>query len=382
MIRLGLIGLGAAGQAFLPAIAVHEGVTLAAVCDARAEAPQGIAGLEGVPAFTHPGEMLAGVALDAVYVGTPTDLHAEHVMAALDAGCHVLCEKPMAPGVETCLELAARAEAAGLALIVGHSHSHDLPIRRMREIILSGDLGEPAILSNTCYSDWVYRPRRPEELRPELGGGVTFRQGAHQFDILCALACAPAVSLRATTYDIDPERPTIGAHNVTIRFANGATGTAIYNGYGLFDSSELTGGVAEWGTAKEPGAPGRPAQAASPEEELRRKQERARTAIADRAPHQPHFGLTLASCERGFLRQSPQGLMLHSKAGRQEIVLQLDRSPRMQVLDEFCDALVGRPVLHTGAHGAAVTEICEAVLRSSAENREIELLHQGPGNGD
>lgn len=252
----------------------------------------------------------------------------------------------------------------------------------MREIVLSGDLGDPAILSTICYSDWVYRPRRPEELRPELGGGVTYRQGAHQFDILCALACAPAVSLRATTFDLDPQRPTIGAHNVTIRFANGATGTAIYNGYGWFDSAELTGDIAEWGTVKEPAAPKGAGGAISAEEELKRKQARIRAgAIAHKARYQPHFGQTLASCNRGFLRQSLDGLLVHSVTGRQEITLLPDRSPRGEVLDEFADAVDGRPVLHTGEHGAAITEICQAVLQSSALGREITLLHQVNRNG-
>ena len=68
---------------------------------------------------------------------------------------------------------------------VGHSHSYDEPYRAMRD----GD--RRAANSDACaswhnmyYSDWVYRPRRPEELDERLGGGITFPQGAHQFDIL------------------------------------------------------------------------------------------------------------------------------------------------------------------------------------------------------
>jgi phthalate 4,5-cis-dihydrodiol dehydrogenase len=248
----------------------------------------------------------------------------------------------------------------------------------MGEIILSGQLGQPRIISTSCYTDWVYRPRRPEELRPELGGGVTFRQGAHQFDILCALAGARATSVRAVTYDWDAARSTIGAHAVMVNFANGAVGTAIYNGYGHFQSVELTQGIGEWGQPVDPGSMSVSRRPDSAQDELARKLARARTAIRSNAPYQPHFGLTLVSCEKGDMRQSPGGVLLYTEQGRREIVLPTGRSPRELVLDEFARAIAGDTVLHTGEHGAAVTEICAAALRSARENKEIELSHQMP----
>ena len=84
----------------------------------------------------------------------------------------------------------------------------------MRELVASGELGRARLLHNIYYSDWVYRARRPEELDETLGGGITFRQGAHQFDILRLLGGGLVKSVRAQTFNWDPDRSVIGAHSV------------------------------------------------------------------------------------------------------------------------------------------------------------------------
>lgn len=373
MIRLGVIGLGAAGQAFLPAIAGHPAFTVAAVCDARPDTVAEAAAKYGARAHARFDGLLKEGELDAVYVGTPTELHLEHARASLESGLHVLLEKPMTIRAAEAHALADLADNSRLALMVGHSHSHDLPIRTMREIIASGRLGAPRMINTWCYSDWVYRPRRPDELRPEMGGGVTFRQGAHQFDILCALAFSWVRSVKARTFDLDPELATIGAHSVTLDFANGTMGTAIYNGYGHFQTPELTGGSGEWGFpfTRPDRHPRRAAEDGT--DELARKARRSRTAIRNDAPAQPQFGLTLVSCEKGDIRQTPAGLLVYTEAGCEELALPTDRSPRHLVLDEFAEAISGGPVQHDARHGAAVVAICEAVLRSAREGREIVL---------
>jgi phthalate 4,5-cis-dihydrodiol dehydrogenase len=373
LVRLGVVGLGAAGQAFLPAIAGHPAFTIAAVCDRQPAARAETAAAYAARPYAELAELLNDGALDAVYIGTPTDLHFEHARAALKAGLHVLLEKPMTIRLADALALAELAERSERALTVGHSHSHDLPIRTMREIILSGRLGAPRMINTWCFTDWVYRPRRPEELRPELGGGVTFRQGGHQFDILLALALSDVVGVKARTFDFDPSRSTIGAHSVTLDFANGAIGTAIYNGYGFFQSSELTEGIGEWGFPAVPPEVHPRRVKSNGVDELTRKAQRARTAIRNDAPAQPRFGLTVVSCERGDMRQTPMGLSIYTEDGREECILPTDRSPRHLVLDEFADAIAGRPVSHDARRGAAVVEICEAVLQSARERREVRL---------
>src|SRR5204863_6306544 len=136
-------------------------------------------------------------------------------------------------------------------------------------------------------------------------------------------------------------------------FVDGAAATAVYNGYGHFPGAELTGGVGEWGVDEKPRGQSEPPAALSPEQALAAKRKRARTAIPMSPPHQPHFGLTLVSCERGDIRQSPDGLLIYSDKGREAIPLPNDKTPRDLVIAEFARAIAGQPVTHNGRWGLA-----------------------------
>ena len=379
-VRVGVVGMGAAGLAFVPALRRHAGLDWVALAEPVDAVRQHCAREFAVQAYASMREMLAHPGLDAVVIATPTELHTAQVVEAACAGKHVLVEKPMAVSMEAGRSMVDAAEQAGVTLLVGHSHSHDLPIRRMRDLIESGELGPVGMVNTWCYSDWINRPRRPAELDVSLGGGVTFRQGAHQFDILRLLCGGLARSVRARTFDWNPQRSAVGAHSAWIDFENGAAATAIYNGYGGFSTMDLCGDISEWGfrqpAASRP-ARGAAAGARSPEDELRAKRERAGNAIPAEAPYQPHFGLTLVSCQQGDIRQTPQGLQVDSRTGTREIVLPTDRSPRELVLDEFHDAITAtRRPLHDGRWGLATLELCLAALESSRTGAEVRLREQ------
>jgi phthalate 4,5-cis-dihydrodiol dehydrogenase len=330
----------------------------------------------GAAAYADLPAMLHGAQLDAVYIATPTELHPEHVAQACAAGKHVLTEKPMAIRVDQAQVMVAAADLHKVVLQVGHSHSYDLPIARMREIVASGALGRVRMIHTWNFTDWMTRPRRPAEFDVEQGGGVTYRQGAHQIDILRLIGGGMVKSVRAQTFDWDERRRSIGAHTIFLHFADGTTATAIYNGYGHFSGAELIGGVGEWGEPMRPRAPTQTSAPLSPDQELAAKRKRARSAIPASAPHQPHFGLTLVSCERGDIRQSPDGLLVYSENGCEEIALPNDQSPRDRVIAEFADAIAGKPVTHTGRWGLANLEACTAAIESSRTGKEIELKHQ------
>ncbi len=185
----------------------------------------------------------------------------------------------MAIRVEQAQAMVAAAERAGVVLQVGHSHSYDLPIARMREIVASGALGRVRMIHTWNFTDWMARPRRAAELDVGQGGGVTYRQGAHQVDILRLIGGGLVKSVRATTFDWDDSRRSIGAHTIFLNFADGAAATAVYNGYGHFSGTELIGGVGEWGEVTKPRAAPQPSAALTPEQELAAKRKRARNAI-------------------------------------------------------------------------------------------------------
>lgn len=383
-VRIAIVGFGTAGRAFVPAIAAHAGFELAAIVDPAPAVRRAAVDEFGITAFDSLEALLEQAHVDAIYVASPTTLHREHVLLACAARKHVLVEKPMAANLADAQAMVDAAECAGVVLLVGHSHSYDLPIHAMRELIDAGELGRVRMVNTWCFTDWLYRPRRADELDASQGGGVTLRQGSHQFDIIRLLCGGAARSVRAKTFNWDPQRSAIGAHTVFIDFEDGAAATAIYNGYGRFSSTELCEGVGEWGFM----SPGRPAadraasaaagrQALTPEQELLAKQARAKHAIPGAAPWQPFFGLTIVSCEHGEIRQSPQGLIVYTDAGRTDLPLPADGSPRSRVIAEFHDAISGRhAALHDGAWGLANLEVCEAAIASSESGRDIELNHQ------
>ena len=383
-VRIGIVGFGTAGRAFVPAIHAHRGFALTAIVDPAETVRRAAVDEFGVAAYESLEALLEHSDVDAIYVASPTALHRAHVLLACGARKHVLVEKPMAASLDDARAMTAAAYAAGVVLLVGHSHSYDAPIHAMRELIDGGELGRVRMVNTWCFTDWIYRPRRADELDTQQGGGVTMRQGSHQFDIIRLLCGGLARSVRARTFDWDPERSAIGAHTVFVDFADGAAATAIYNGYGRFFSTELCEGVGEWGFM----SPGRPAAEAStqaagarrprtPEEELLAKQARAKHAIPGDAPHQPHFGLTIVSCERGEIRQSPQGLIVYTDAGRTDLPLPASPSPRARVMAEFHDAICQRAAaVHDGHWGVANLEVCEAAIASSIRGRDVELKHQ------
>ena len=368
--------MGTAGFAFIPPIQKHPTFEWVAFTEPTENVRTETTKEFGVTGYTSLAEMLAHPGLDAVYIATPTPLHSQQTIDAANAGKHVLVEKPMATSVADAKSMIDAAHRAGVVLLVGHGHSHDLPIKRMREIIESGELGPVGMVNTWCFTDWMQRPRRADELDVNLGGGVTFRQGTHQFDILRLLCGGMAQSVRASTFDWDPERNSVGAHSAFIEFENGVAATAVYNGYGGFSSMDLCGDISEWGF-HQPRSMRSLNPAPNLSDQLAAKRARARKAIPANAPHQPHFGVTVVSCERGDIRQSANGLYIYDRTGMREISLPTDQSPRDLVINEFHDAIDGqRTPIHDGRWGLANLELCVAALKSSITRAEVRLKEQ------
>jgi phthalate 4,5-cis-dihydrodiol dehydrogenase len=282
----------------------------------------------------------------------------------------------------------AAARQADIQLLVGHSHSFDLPYQRTRELIESGTFGAVRMLNAINFTDFVYRPRRPDELDTGgAGGGVVFSQAAHQVDIVRLLAGSPAVSVRAVTASLDPARPTKGAYNAQIHFQNGAFASLTYSGYGRFDTDEFTGWIGEGGSAKDQTAYGRTHRLLmgvdNRDEEERLKDSRSYGQLgkdafrASPAASYNHFGLFVVSCEKADLRPMPQSIEIYGEGERKTEPLPLPAVPRGEVIDELYDVVIGgKSSVHTGEHGLATLEICLAILESSASGNESRLRFQ------
>jgi phthalate 4,5-cis-dihydrodiol dehydrogenase len=387
-LRVGVAGLGRAFTLMLPTLAADARLELVAAADPRAEAIERFAADFGARAYASVEELCADEGVEVVYVATPHQHHAEHVALAAAHGKHVLVEKPMAITLEECRRMIDAAVRANVSLIVGHSHSFDRPILRTREIIDSGMVGDVRMINAQYYTDFLYRPRRPEELSTGSGGGVVFSQGAHQVDIVRLLGGGQVASVRALTGAWDPARPTEGAYAALLTFADGAFASLTYSGYAHFDADEFCGGIGELGTAKNASSYGA----------ARRNLERATNAVeeaalkrarnyggvdypppgaAGAASWHEHFGVVLVSCERADLRPMPTGVMIYGDAEAHLESLPKPAVPRAEVVDELYDAIVHRrPPLHDGKWALATLEVCLAILESARDRRDIALRHQ------
>lgn len=385
---MGVAGLGRAFTLMLPTLTGDRRVELAAAADPRPEARERFAADFGARVYDSVERLCQDGGIDMVYVATPHQLHARHVSIAAANGKHVLVEKPMAITLAECEAMIAACHAARVTLIVGHSHSFNAPILHARAIIDSGEVGRVRMITALNFTDYMYRPRRPEELDTASGGGVLFSQAAHQIDIVRFLGGGLVRSVRAVTGSWDPSRPTEGAYSALLTFDDGAFASAVYSGYGHFDSDEFCGWVGEMGQRKDPASYGsarRMLQTLSAsDEETALKNARtyggasysASGPTSEAALHQ-HFGPLIVSCERGDLRPLPAGVMIYGDEVRRLDPLPAPAVPRAEVIDELYGTIVdGFPPVHSGEWALATTEVCLAMLQSAREQTEVTLRHQ------
>lgn len=380
-LRLGVAGLGRAFSVMLPTLARDSRIDLVAAADPRPEARARFAADFGGTAFATVEELCADPTVDVIYVATPHQYHAPHAVLAAQAGKHLLIEKPLALTLADCATIIEAAQCAGVALVVGHSHAFDLPVARLRALVASGAFGALRMINALNYTDYLYRPRRPEELDTALGGGAIFNQAAHHIDIVRLIGGGRVRGVRALTGAWDSTRPTEGAYAALLTFADGAFASLTYNGFGHFDSDEFNGWIGEMGAPKIPYADDRP-RFADAQQETAYKNARNyggsgyRPSAAEPAAHQ-HFGFLLASCERADLRAMPDRIMIYQDGAARREPLAPPSVPRVEVIDELYDAvLYGKLPLHNGAWAMATLEVLLAMLRSAHEGRDIALLHQ------
>ena len=288
----------------------------------------------------------------------------------------------------------AATEAAGVKMLAGHTHSFDAPMRKMRDIIKSGEIGDVVMINSWNYNEFNHRSRLSSELRTTRG--PIFNQGPHQVDLVRQLGGGMVKSVKAKAI-MDSLSGCEGGYSCFLEFDNGAPATLVYDGRSFFDTAELFWWVNEGGSPRPPDTNAkrrksyRRFSALSPEEKeanLAREKEAGRYGAADSRPiyeqtgpahHQPFFGLTVVSCDRGAMRQSQDGLIVYGEDGPQEVPLALELHGRAAELKELYEGVTGnRPIFHDGRWAMATLEVCMAIADSVGESREIRLRHQVP----
>ena len=228
-VHWGLIGSGdIARKRIAPALRDLASCTLAAVCRGRPELAESFAQEFGAPRwYATAAELLADPVIDAVYIATPVRLHAAQAIAAAEAGKHVLCEKPMAMTVAECDAMIAACRSSGVSLGVAY-YRHCYPvIARIRNILASGDIGDPVLAQVNAFEHFNPPPEHPRHwlvVREQAGGGPMFDFGCHRIEVLLDLL-GPVRGVRSMVGNVAFTREVEDTAIALLEFERGGYGT-------------------------------------------------------------------------------------------------------------------------------------------------------------
>jgi UDP-N-acetyl-2-amino-2-deoxyglucuronate dehydrogenase len=243
-LKIGIIGCGRIG-------ARHAGhiqrlAELVAVCDVKIDQAASFGKQYNVPVYTELSEMLAAhKEMDVVAICTPNGFHAQHSIAVLKAGFHVLCEKPMAISLYDCGEMIKTAESANKRLFVVKQNRFNPAVAELKKVIDQGRLGKIMSIQLNCFwnRNFNYYQNSDWKGSKNLDGGTLYTQFSHFIDLMYWMIG-----------DVDTAYAMIGnfAHQdviefedtgvVTLKFHSGALGTINYtvNSYAKNMEGSLT----------------------------------------------------------------------------------------------------------------------------------------------
>ncbi len=201
MFGVGIIGVGRTANAHARAAAAQPDCAVVAV--AEIDEPRGREFAQargGIPWHSDFRDLCARPDVHAVVITVPNFLHAPAALAAIAAGKHVLCEKPLALTAAECTEVAVAARRAGVRVSVGHHYHHTGPTLAARAALASAelDLGPPVMAMDVWHKSFYDPPRRPPWfLDAAKGGGMWPMNGSHMVDRLMFTTGQRVVSVRA-----------------------------------------------------------------------------------------------------------------------------------------------------------------------------------------
>jgi len=213
-VRVGIVGTGFGQSAMLPGFRLAPGAEVVAICSGRRERAEAAAQAHGIPlAFDDYRAMLAQAQLDLICVATPVATHAPITLAAIAAGCHVLCEKPTAMDAAEAAAMLRAAEAAGVVHLIDHELRFNPTRARVAELLAEGYIGQVSYASIRNVAALRADPQRAWDWWSDRarGGGALGASGSHQVDLLrWWLGEISAVSGQLATYVRQRPDPTRG----------------------------------------------------------------------------------------------------------------------------------------------------------------------------
>ncbi len=336
MLNIGFIGCGGIARHHATRLAQVGGARIVACADASSAAAKSFAadfGHKGAEVFTDHRLMLRLDAVDAVWVCTPTFLHAAAVIDAAKAGKHVFCEKPMAMKAGDAKRMVAACDKAGVRLTIGFVRRFCPQWGKMKQIVQAGTLGAPVIWRFAAGG----RPANPWFRDENKGGGPLLDGAIHNYDFALQML-GPAASVQASSTQFDKTSVGSDTASVIITFVSGAQHTLIWT----------------WGMA--PGAP-----AAS-----------LNDLIGPKGSLQ--FGMTAATAPKGFDAKTQGAFTFKGQGGKERVFTYKQRD---MFLDQAKHVVArfdkGEQPLVTGADGLAGLDLGLAVLKAGITRRTITL---------
>lgn len=252
-INAGVVGVGFIGTAHVEALR-RIGVNVVGVVGSSPERARLKAEAADLPlVYDSIEDLAADPIVDAIHIATPNNVHHSQVIACLDAGKHVICEKPLAVSVEQSADLVARAAATSLVNAVCFNLRFYAHVLQARQMVASGDLGDVNLVTGRYFQDWLLKdtdwnwrlvPEEAGELRAVADIGshwldlIRFMTGQNVTEVMAELhtfvpvrrhPAGPVETFAGTSDDADLiEEPMTSddAASIMLRFENGATGLA------------------------------------------------------------------------------------------------------------------------------------------------------------
>ena len=350
-LRVAVIGTGFGGAVHVPALAQMAETEVVAVCARREERARTVAAAHGIPLATADYRALVrDPGVDAVIVATPPYLHHPMCLAALEAGKHVLCEKPMARNLAEARDMVKMAERMGVVAMVNHEYRFTPARARAKQLIDEGYLGDPHAATLTVFRSSLADPHgRPFGwlMQQDKAGGMLGATGSHHVDALRwwfgeikSVAGAVGTMVKKRRLPGAAGMATVDADDnfaLLLRFANGALGTIHV-------------------CATAPGNSGEEIMLAGSEGML-----------------MLHGDERLVGCRRGEgeIAELP---LPEEEPDAEAAATHFLAKPVTALLGEWVRAIrTGAPASPSFADGAKVQEVLDGVLRSGTQGRWIEL---------
>jgi myo-inositol 2-dehydrogenase/D-chiro-inositol 1-dehydrogenase len=216
-LRVGVLGAGLIAGVHAHAYRDSPGVRVVAVADPVVAKARHLAEQYGAVAAASLEELLA-LEVDIVDVCTPPDRHADAVVAALDAGCHVFCEKPLARTLDEARRIVAADDSSAGLLMVGHVSRYEPDHRAARDLVAAGQVGQVRMLTHTTTSSMPGWSEAAWLADPARSGGPVVDQGVHSFDFARWVIGSPPVRVTCMA----PSGSATPYAVCTVRYADGS----------------------------------------------------------------------------------------------------------------------------------------------------------------